>query len=122
MSIKYGGISALTQLITLVKEALSQKASPTAHISATGASALAVQDNSFTEYTALAEALTVTLPEAPMTCGAMLRVTLAEGGSIAGFVGVSFVDGDDFTEAVEGDTWEFSMLGGSVLCRRLTAQ
>ena len=84
-------------------------------------SELLVCDNSFTEYTALATALTVTLPTDSMTYGALLRVTIASGGSIAGFIGVSFVDGADFTAAEEGETWEFSILEGSVICRMLTA-
>ena len=91
------------------------------HETSDSTSELLVCDNSFTEYTALAEPLTVTLPAGDMNYGALLRVTLASGGSIAGFIGVSFVDGDDFTAAAEGETWEFSILESSVICKMLTA-
>ena len=121
MSIKYSGSNAISQVFTLVKNALSQKADTPLLTSTDSGSELTVQDNSITEYTALAAALTVTLPTDSMTYGALLRVTIASGGSIAGFMGVSFVDGDDFSSAAEGDTWEFSVYNGSVICKLLTA-
>lgn len=95
-------------------------APPTVNTAASSGS-VTLTDNSITTYTALSEALTVTLPTGSMAYGAMLRVTLAAGGSIAGFVGVSFVDGDDFTEAIEGETWEFSIMDGSIICKLLTS-
>lgn len=95
-------------------------APPTVNTAASSGS-VTLTDNSITTYTALSEALTVTLPTGSMAYGALLRVAVSTGGSIAGFVNIEYLDGDDYTAATEGETWEFSVFNGSVVCKLLTA-
>jgi len=69
--------------------------------------------------TAQAEALTVVCPNTPQECGALIRVTLAEGGSIADFTGALTYTGDAYASAAPGEVWEFSVLDGNVVGKKL---
>lgn len=83
-------------------------------------SEIIVNDNDYQIYTALNSPVDVICPTADMLYGAIVRITLADNGEISGFTNCLFIDGDDYTDATTGETWEFSIFNGSIICKNLT--
>lgn len=91
---------------------------PTRYTGST-ASAVSATDNSYRIYSNLTQALTVTCTT-DNYYGSLIRITFASGGSIT-FKSASKISGDDYSAAAVGETWEFSILSGVVICKNLSA-
>lgn len=117
-----GGIAATPTAVKAVYELASEKADKPTPQSKT--STFTVVDNYIYTVTASSGTITITVPTSEMIYSSIARVTFNGGKIEFAFsgTGLKFIDGDNYQEAASGETWEFSILNGSVICKRLTKQ